>query len=267
MPPHLDLFTRKMASLSDRDILSFLGQDFRQFTYLPTQGTRGGILVAWRDSLLANAQRIDQNAVSVQFVLGDDLTWWFTGVYGPHQDREKVAFLDELREIRAQCTGPWCVGGDFNMIYCVEDKNNDNLNRAMIGRFRRFVNDSELKEIPLLGRRYTWSNERDAPLLSSWTGFFVRLIGRPSSRTAFCKAKQRKFQTTVLWCLGLQRGLGASHGFTLRVFGLNSPDFMRRSKIPGRSRYKLRALLSRCPSSSSASPGHFNHGVSGRLDI
>ena len=35
----------------------------------------------------------------------------------------------------------------------------------MMGRFRRFVNDLELKEIQLLGRRYTWSNERDSPTL------------------------------------------------------------------------------------------------------
>ena len=54
---------------------------------------------------------------------------------------------------------------DFNMIYNSEDKNNDNLNMAMMGRFRRFVNDMELKEIPLLGRRYTWSNERASPTL------------------------------------------------------------------------------------------------------
>jgi hypothetical protein len=51
------------------------------------------------------------------------------------------------------------------MIYCSEDKNNENVNRALMGRFCRFVNDLELKEIPLLGRRYTWSNERESPTL------------------------------------------------------------------------------------------------------
>jgi hypothetical protein len=30
----------------------------------------------------------------------------------------------------------------------------------MMGRFRRFLNDCELKEIYLHGRRYTWSNEQ-----------------------------------------------------------------------------------------------------------
>lgn len=86
-------------------------------------------------------------------------------MYGPHRDNEKQALLDELREVRDHCPRPWILAGDFNMIYCSNDKNNDNINRAMTGRFRRFVNEMELKEVPLLGRRYTWSNEREAPTL------------------------------------------------------------------------------------------------------
>lgn len=34
-----------------------------------------------------------------------------------------------------------------------------------MGRFRRFVNELEIKEIPMLGRCYTWSNAREAPTL------------------------------------------------------------------------------------------------------
>lgn len=34
-----------------------------------------------------------------------------------------------------------------------------------MGRFRRAINDLELKEIELLGRRFTWSNERTVPTL------------------------------------------------------------------------------------------------------
>ena len=34
-----------------------------------------------------------------------------------------------------------------------------------MGRFRRFINDLALKEIPLHGRKYTWSNQQDSPTL------------------------------------------------------------------------------------------------------
>lgn len=35
----------------------------------------------------------------------------------------------------------------------------------MMGRFRRCINDTALKEIPLVGRQFTWSNEQDNPTL------------------------------------------------------------------------------------------------------
>lgn len=44
------------------------------------------------------------------------------------------------------------MAGDFNLIYQATDKNNTNLNRAMMGRLRRFLDDTEIKEIPLHGR-------------------------------------------------------------------------------------------------------------------
>jgi hypothetical protein len=52
------------------------------------------------------------------------------------------------------------VAEDFNLIYRDEDKNNTSYNRAMVGRFRRFINDLALKEIPLHGRKHTWSNNK-----------------------------------------------------------------------------------------------------------
>uniref|UniRef100_A0A453EYF3 Reverse transcriptase domain-containing protein n=2 Tax=Aegilops tauschii subsp. strangulata TaxID=200361 RepID=A0A453EYF3_AEGTS len=55
--------------------------------------------------------------------------------------------------------------GDFNLILRSEDKNTDNLNRRMMGKFRRLVNDLALKEVYLNGRRYTWSNEQSLPTL------------------------------------------------------------------------------------------------------
>jgi len=133
-------------------VLSILGQAFQSFVYLPAQETRGGILVAWRNEVFTTeCHCVLRHSVSVKFRTDGENVWWFSGIYGPHLDAEKPAFLEELREVRSHCSGPWMLAGDFNMIYSAEDKNNDNVNRALMGRFHRFVNDMELKEIPLLG--------------------------------------------------------------------------------------------------------------------
>jgi hypothetical protein len=49
--------------------------------------------------------------VSVQFQLLSGQLWWFTGVYGPHQDNLKLTFLQELGVVRNECEGPWIVAG------------------------------------------------------------------------------------------------------------------------------------------------------------
>jgi exonuclease III len=172
----------KKAAISRRMVMSTLGAHFDDFWVLPASGTRGGILLAWKGSVCRVLHsRINTFSVSVQFEQSEGPPWWFTGVYGPQLDNLKIHFLKELREVRAACVGPWAVGGDFNLIYKMEDKNNSNVHRAMMGRFRRFLNDLELREVELLGRKFTWSNEREAPTLvqldrvfttMDWEGLF-----------------------------------------------------------------------------------------------
>ena len=136
----------KLSNITECDVTTFLGRDFTNFVFLPAQQTRGGILVAWKEgSFEVSQHRVHCHSVSVLFSNQVDPPWWFTGVYGPHRDDEKLAFLDELREVRSYCHGPWMLAGDFNMIYCSEDKNNENINRASMGCFRRLVIELELK--------------------------------------------------------------------------------------------------------------------------
>jgi hypothetical protein len=70
------------------------------------------------------------------------------------------------------------VAGDFNLIYKAEDKNNTNYNGAMMGRFRRLIDDLALKEMPLHGRKFTWSNQQDNPTLVRLDSLPYSFLGR-----------------------------------------------------------------------------------------
>jgi hypothetical protein len=54
------------------------------------------------------------------------------------------------------------MAGDFNLIIQASDKNNRNLNRRNMAAFRKSINNLQLKDLYLHGRRYTWSNEKNA---------------------------------------------------------------------------------------------------------
>jgi hypothetical protein len=49
----------------------------------------------------------------------------------------------------------WLVGGDFNLIYRTEDKNNHRLNRNLMGRFKAAIDVLTLKEL------LTWTSSND----------------------------------------------------------------------------------------------------------
>lgn len=167
------LVESKLQAVDQRTISGLLGLCFNTFVALPAHGTVGGIVVAWDSSVVSvPAFRVDFFSVTIEMVFVGGLQWTLTTVYGPMDDQLKTNFLDEPRNIRAACLGPWAVAGDFNLIVDAADKNNDMLNRRMMGRFRRLLNDLELKESSLIGRRYTWSNERQSLTLEKIDRWF-----------------------------------------------------------------------------------------------
>jgi exonuclease III len=92
--------------------------------------------------------------------------WTITGVYGPQNDLDKRLFLQELCSLKSLAKPDWLILGDFNMIYLDHDKNHGRLNRRVMNHFHRTINHLEVREIQLLGRSFTWSNEQDVPTMT-----------------------------------------------------------------------------------------------------
>jgi hypothetical protein len=108
----------KIANVSQRTILSSRGSCFSGYAVVPAVGASGGILVAWKQHVQTTGNhRLDSNSISVQFCSENGTAWWLTCVYGPQGNDEKIALLQELREIRGACPGPWVLAEDFNLIY------------------------------------------------------------------------------------------------------------------------------------------------------
>jgi len=152
----ISLQETKLDDCDDTMIRELFGLGF-EFASLPACHTCGGILLAWKGDVwsVSNISRGEFSLTAKVTLKSSDVSWWLTSVYGPQSDLDKVRFLDELRMIRSSCSDSWMVCGDFNLIYKAEDKNNSNLNRRMMGRFRRFIDDMELQELSLMGRLYS----------------------------------------------------------------------------------------------------------------
>jgi hypothetical protein len=173
-----------------------------------------------------DSHRVLRHSDTIRLQAEGEQVWWFSGIYGPHQEADKAAFLNELREVRSLCRGPWMLAGDFNMIYSVEDKNNDNVNRAMMGRFRPLVNDLELKEIPLIGRRYTWSNERESPTLVKLDRVLCTGDWEDICPECLLHSHASEISDHCPLLLGLKDGMKSKRRFHLESFWSKLPGFM-----------------------------------------
>jgi exonuclease III len=152
----------KLVVIDDFIIMQSLGPSFNGFSYLPAIGTRGGILLCWDTSVVQITNlSFDTHAITEEVRTNNNSNnrWWITLVYGPQATEDKVNFLSELKE--RSCLGPWMVAGDFNMILYASEKNNESLDRNMMARLQSFVQELELKDLYMHGRRFTRSNERE----------------------------------------------------------------------------------------------------------
>jgi exonuclease III len=164
----------KLSGIYNTLALELLGPSF-DYVFLASVGSAGGVLLAWRCDFWAVSD-VSRGLHSLNAkISGSSLAtpWWITVVYRLQSDTDKVAFLAELRQFGATVSGPWMLCGDFNMVYRAQDKNNDRMDRHCMRRFRAFLNQARLDEIFLVGRKYTWSNEREQPTLVLLDRVFV----------------------------------------------------------------------------------------------
>jgi exonuclease III len=68
-------------------------------------------------------------------------------VYGTAYEEHKQEFLDELSSLTQNNNIPIVVGGDFNLLRKVEDKNNGIVNFEWVNKFNEWINGSGLVEL------------------------------------------------------------------------------------------------------------------------
>lgn len=157
----------KHERFSDAMIAEMVGARLTGSALLPVVGTRGGVLLAW-DANLFDVSTLDISAFAISVIVQPrtwEAAWTLTTVYGPADEGLKQLFLDDLHRIRGMVAGAWLLIGDFNLIYEARDKNNGNVNHRLMAQFRDALQSSDLLEIKLSGRKFTWSNEQQTPTL------------------------------------------------------------------------------------------------------
>lgn len=145
---------------------------FVDFITLDSDGTRGGILLAWSNKFTRISTMVRSFSVSAVLRTGE-LTILCTGVYGPQDDRTKLVFLDELRNIAHNNEWPWVIMGDFNLFRSLDDTSAVVRNLGTLQAFNQLIHETGVVEVPLAGRTFTWSSKRPNPTFSKLDRAFL----------------------------------------------------------------------------------------------
>jgi endonuclease/exonuclease/phosphatase family metal-dependent hydrolase len=172
----------------DRGIVrSLWGIHHVDWLYLGSVGASGGILLMWDRRVV---EKIDSAvgyysiSCKFQYVL-DHKVLAFSGVYGPSMNGERIIMWEELAGVASWWGVPCVIGGDFNAVrFPSERLGSTHFTPSMHG-FSDFISSCGLRDIPMEGGLYTWSNNRANVAMSridrflysnEWDDFFPTIL-------------------------------------------------------------------------------------------
>jgi hypothetical protein len=140
---------------------------FDHFLYIPSNGASGGLIIIWDSSVFSGMiMHCEKFAISVHFTfVHSSQTWTLVNIYGPCTGEDRDEFVQWLFNLNIPPDEDWLLVGDFNFIRSPENRNKPggDINDMLL--FNDFIRAKCLTELPIKGRKYSWSNMQDDPLL------------------------------------------------------------------------------------------------------
>ena len=165
----------KLQNLSSADARSLGVGRLADWRAVEAEGSAGGVLVFWdtRKLELVEAE-LGHFSVTCMFKnVEDGFLWAFTGVYGPVKRSKRELFWQELGAVKGLWGGPWCIGGDFNVVLSPNDRNSDCRLSYSMRRFMEVLNELGLRDLPLQGGPFTWRGGLNNQRMSRLDRFLV----------------------------------------------------------------------------------------------
>lgn len=161
--------------------------------HLKAQGAAGGILVGANADVF-NMTVLDILKFSVSVMLTNkknNFSWKFIVVYGPAYDDLKAEFIEELDSIMSSWQGLLLIGGDFNLVRFVSDKNNGQINHKWANLFNNWGSKWGLIEISAANKRFTWTNNQEDRILAKIDRVFISTAWEATFPLVTVKALER----------------------------------------------------------------------------
>ncbi|XP_028086229.1 uncharacterized protein LOC114287150 [Camellia sinensis] len=167
----------KKSSVDEMFVRSVWPWERMAFMAVDSDGSAGGLLSIWNTEVFQLKECCGhRNFLLLSGVTLNSFECVFLNVYGPNDVSKRAELWATFGNIRTSFHRPWCMGGDFNVIRNIEDRRGcARRDRGMV-EFNNFIDQMELVEIPLLGRRFTWCNSMAGERWSKIDRFLLDVV-------------------------------------------------------------------------------------------
>ncbi|KAF3772961.1 hypothetical protein EJ110_NYTH56489 [Nymphaea thermarum] len=171
-PSVLIVVETKMSVISHACVRTLMRQPF--FGFLPACGTASGILLALSPPLTGVIVHVSRYSISASLS-----GFWpngpvlVTAVYGPCVGALRGQLWAELLQVRQVVASPWLLAGDFNCLLSPADSSSPVTSGPSMSAFRSFVEEFSLFDVPSTNGTFTWSNNRNPPILCRLDRIFL----------------------------------------------------------------------------------------------
>lgn len=156
-PDILGLQETIKQNFSEHELESLAPGRGYKWGWIEALGHSGGILLGVKDGIL-EVEDWDSLKFFMRVTVKhriDNIRWECLSVYGPAQHEKAQEFLEELSLKCERVILPLLLGGDFNLIRGVNEKNSGRGDAKLIRAFNSFIEKFDLREIYRGGGGYT----------------------------------------------------------------------------------------------------------------
>ncbi|GKV03082.1 hypothetical protein SLEP1_g15450 [Rubroshorea leprosula] len=148
----------KLEQVNHQTCRALWSTDDFDFTAMPSVGRSGGLICIWDKNVFQMNRVFCGNHYLGLFGLwGSNKTpVYLVNVYGPCDLVGRRQLWSELKTLVTKQKGNWCVMGDFNTTKNIQERVGCTSVLRSMRDFAKFIHESGLVDIPLIGRKYTW---------------------------------------------------------------------------------------------------------------
>lgn len=140
-------------------------------------------------------------------------------VYGPCNTEGKREFVNWLTNVDFQHDEEWIILGDFNLYRFPENINRDGADLSDMQLFNNVISHLGLINIPLQGKKFTWSNMQNPPLLEKLDWVFTNPAWTLAFSVTTCKALVMEVSDHCPLLITISTDVPRAHVFQLKTFG------------------------------------------------